>query len=125
MCERLFTIPLAEDSKDYSRGQEMKENKYLKWLLIVQSFLPLFALMIIRCYSRERKRLVFKFKAEFFRGNFKAIETAVDHPEIFGSILLCFGTVMFVFSLAVTLFFRKNQCFGFQEEGKKLSLMQM
>lgn len=39
----------------------MKENKYLKWLLIVQSFLPLFFLVIIRCYNKIRGKMILDF----------------------------------------------------------------
>lgn len=31
----------------------MKENKYLKWLLIVQSFLPLFFLLLLDATIRS------------------------------------------------------------------------
>ena len=98
----------------------MKENKYLKWLLIVQSFLPLFFLVIIRCYSKSRRRMILDFLLELLHGNFEIIGTSLKHPEIFATSLLCFCTVMFVFGLFIYLFFKKNQSFGFQEEGKKI-----
>lgn len=98
----------------------MKENKYLKWLLIVQSFLPLFFLVIIRCYSKIRLQLVQNFISELFHGNFKVIGTALKHPEIFAISLLCLCVALFVFGLCIYLFFKKSQSFGFQEEGKKI-----
>ena len=45
----------------------MKENKYLKWLLIVQSFLPLFFLVIIRCYNKIRGKMILDFILELKR----------------------------------------------------------
>lgn len=98
----------------------MKENKYLKWLLIVQSFLPLFFLVIIRCCSKSRVKLIFGFVSELFRGNLKAIGTALKHPEIFATSLLCFCTLMLLLGLFKYLFFKKSQSFGFQEEEKKI-----
>lgn len=98
----------------------MKENKYLKWLLIVQSFLPLFFLVIIRCCSEARVKLVCNFVSELFRGNFAIIRTALNHSEIFAASLLCVCTLMFVLGLCIYIFFKKSQSFGFQEEGKKI-----
>ncbi|WP_418547183.1 hypothetical protein [Longicatena caecimuris] len=98
----------------------MKENKYLKWLLIVQSFLPLFFLVIIRCYSKTRGKMILNFISELFHGHLGVIGSALKHPEIYATILLCFCAAMFVFGLLVYFFFKKSQSFGFQEEGKKI-----
>lgn len=98
----------------------MKENKYLKWLLIVQSFLPLFFLVIIRCCSKARVKLVRNFVSELFRGNFKVIGTALNHSEIYATSLVCFCAIMFIFGVGVYFFFKKIQRFGFQEEEKKI-----
>ena len=98
----------------------MKENKYLKWLLIVQSFFPLFFLVIIRCYSKVRVKLVYHFVSELFHGNFKVIGTALNHSEIYATSLLCFCAIMFMFGFGTYFFFKKNQSFGFQEEEKKI-----
>ena len=98
----------------------MKENKYLKWLLIVQSFLPLFFLVIIRCYSKIRIRLICDFITELLHGNFKVIGAAINHQEIYATSLLCLCAALFVIGLFIYLFFKKSQSFGFQEEGKKI-----
>lgn len=98
----------------------MKESKYLKGLLIVQSFLPLFLLVIIRCYSKIRVKMILAFIAELFHGNLAVIGTALRHSEIFATSLLCFCIVMFVFGVCIYFFFKKNQCYGFQEEGKRI-----
>lgn len=98
----------------------MKENKYLKLLLIVQSFLPLFFLVIIRCYSQVRIRLICDFTIELFHGNFKVIGVALNHQEIYATILLCLCVVLFVLGFFIYLLFKKNQSFGFQEESKKI-----
>lgn len=98
----------------------MKENKYLKWLLIVQSFLPLFFLVIIRCYNKIRGKMILDFILELFHGNHGVIGSALKHPEIYATSLLCFCAIMFVFGLLVYFFFKKSQSFGFREEGKKI-----
>lgn len=98
----------------------MKENKYLKWLLIVQSFLPLFFLVIIRCYSKIRVRMISDFVSELFHGNFEVIGIARNYPEILATGLLCVCALMLVLGLGIYLFFKKIQSFGFQEEEKKI-----
>ena len=98
----------------------MKENKYLKWLLIVQSFLPLFFLVIIRCYSKIRGKMIFDCIYELFHGNFDIIGTTLNYPETLVTSLLCFCFIMLVFGLLAYLCFNLNQSFGFQEETKKI-----
>ena len=98
----------------------MKENKYLKSLLIQQSFLPLYLLIIIRCCSANRFHLIINFFSELFQGNFGVIGTALHHSEVFGTFLLCFSLLFFVFSLGIYFLFKKNQTFGFHEETKKI-----
>lgn len=48
----------------------MKENKYLKWLLIIQSFLPLFFLILIRCFCLHSFKLVSQFFVRLFQKDF-------------------------------------------------------
>ena len=103
----------------------MKECKNLKWLLILQSFLPLFFLVIIRYYSEVRIKLVYNFVSEVFRGNFMIFETALNHSELYATSLLCFCFVLLIFGFLIYVFFKKIQSFGFQEEEKRLSLILM
>lgn len=98
----------------------MQENKHLKWLLIMQSFLPLFFLVIIRCFSVRRIKLILRFLLELFSGNLKVIKCELRHPEIFATSLLCFSVVMLVSGLFVYFYFKRNQSFGYQEEKKKI-----
>lgn len=98
----------------------MKENKHLKWLLIMQSFLPLYFLVIIRCFSVRRGKIILRFFLELFSGNIKVVKSALIHPEIFATILLCFSVVMLVSGLFVYLYFKRNQSSGYQEEKKKI-----
>jgi len=88
--------------------------------LILQSFLPLFFLVVIRCYSKIRIKLIYRFITELLHGNFKVIGIALQHQEIYATSLLCFCVLMFVLGLVIYFFFRKSQSFGFQEEEKKI-----
>ena len=102
------------------KGEKMKECKNLKWLLILQSFLPLFFLVIIRYCSEVRIKLVYNFVSEVFRGNFMIFETALNHSELYATSLLCFCFVLLIFGFLIYVFFKKIQSFGFQEEEKKI-----
>lgn len=112
----------VEDIKLYNLygRRKMKENKYLKWLLIMQSFLPLFFLVIIRCSSKNRGEMILDFILELFHGNLWIIGSALKHPEIYATSLLCFSAIMFVFGLLIYFFFKKSQSFDFREEGRKI-----
>lgn len=103
----------------------MKENKYLKWLLIVQSFLPLFFLVIIRCYNKIRGKMILDFILELFHGNHGVIGSALKHPEIYATSLLCFCAIMFVFGLLVYFSSKKVRASAFERKGKRSSLMLM
>ena len=98
----------------------MKENKYLKWLLIVQSFLPLFVLVVIRCYSKIRFKMIMDFTSELFHGNFNVIGVALKSTEIYGTGLMCVCAILFIFGVCINFFFKKNQSFDFREEAKKI-----
>lgn len=92
----------------------------LKFLLILQSFLPLYFLVMIRCFSESRCQLIIQFFSELFNGNIEAIGAALSHPEIFATVLLCLCLLVFVFSLYVYFSFEKTQRYGFHEECKKI-----
>ena len=98
----------------------MKENKYLKLLLIQQSFMPLYLLLFIQCWSMHRGQLILDFFSELFHGNFSVIGAALHHAQLFGIIILCLSLLLFIFSLCINLFFNQNQTFGFQEETKEI-----
>lgn len=86
----------------------------------MQSFLPLYFLVIIRCFSVRRGKIILRFFLELFSGNIKVVKSALIHPEIFATILLCFSVVMLVSGLFVYLYFKRNQSSGYQEEKKKI-----
>ena len=98
----------------------MKENKYLKWLLIIQSFLPLFFLVLIRCFSLHRLELVMQFIVRLFQGDFGIILIALKHSEIFSVTLLCICIIMLAIGIMIYLLFNKIQKSGFYEEHENI-----
>lgn len=84
--------------------------------------MPLYILVIIRCYSEHRCRLIGDFFSELFHGNIGIIGTALTHSQIFAIFLMCFGLLLFILSLFVYFLFNNIQTYGFQEESKKIAI---
>ena len=98
----------------------MKENKYLKWLLIIQSFLPLFFLILIRCFCLHSFKLVSQFFVRLFQKDFGVILIALNHPDLFSVILLCLSVIMLIIGIMIYIIFNKIQKFGFCEEHENI-----
>ena len=96
----------------------MKENKYLKWLLIIQSFLPLF--FLIRCFYLHNFKLVLRFFVRLFQRDFGIILIALSHPDLFSVILLCLSVIMLIIGIMIYILFNKIQEFGFYEEHENI-----
>ena len=65
--------------------------------------------------------MILDFILELFHGNHGVIGSALKHPEIYATSLLCFCAIMFVFGLLVYFFFKKKvRASAFVEEGKKI-----
>lgn len=52
--------------------------------------------------------MILDFILELFHGNHGVIGSALKHPEIYATSLLCFCAIMFVFGLLVYFFFKKK-----------------
>lgn len=100
----------------------MKENKYLKWLLIIQSFLPLFLLILIRCFCLNNFKLVSQFFIRLFQKDFGVILIALNHPDLFSVILLCLSVIMLIIGIMIYILFNKIQKFGFCEEHENIAV---
>lgn len=100
----------------------MKENKYLKWLLIIQSFLPLFLLILIRCFCLNNFKLVSQFFIRLFQKDFGVILIALNHPDLFSVILLCLSVIMLIIGIMIYVLFNKIQKFGFCEEHENIAV---
>lgn len=98
----------------------MRENRYLKWLLIIQSFFPLFFLALIRCYSIYRLKLILQFIMGLFQGNFGVVSIALRHSELFSVTLLCICIIMLATGVMIYVLFNKTQKSGFKEENEKI-----
>jgi len=98
----------------------LKENKSLKWLLILQSFLPLFFLVLIRCFDLSRLELISRFVFRLFHRDFIVFSLALKHSEFFSTVLLCICILMLSVGLLIYLLFNKIQKSGFCEESKKI-----
>lgn len=100
----------------------MNENKHLKWLLIIQSFLPLFILLTIKYIKKSTLSLIFNFFRLLTHGNFKAITKAWYHPEFCLTILIFLCLVMVMVGFIIYIFFRKTQSSGFIDRAEKITV---
>lgn len=58
----------------------MAENKNIKRKLIIQSFMPLYFILVIKNFDEEMLILVKKMTEHLLKRDFKIICNAVDHP---------------------------------------------
>ena len=98
----------------------MKENRILKWLLIIQSFVPLFFLILIRCADSSVRNLIKIFFQRIFSGDFSALQIAVHHQCIYAAFLTISSAALFLFGAAIILFFWPTQKSGFEEVKKPI-----
>lgn len=93
----------------------MKENRILKWLLIIQSFVPLFFLILIRCADSSVWNLIKIFFQRLFSGDFSALQIAIHHQCIYAAVLTICSAALFLFGVVIILVFWPIQESGFEE----------
>lgn len=98
----------------------MKENRILKWLLIIQSFVPLFFLILIRCADSSVWNLIELFFQRLLSGDFSALQLAVHHQCIYAVVLTISSAALFLFGVVIILFFWPIQKSGFEEVKKQI-----
>lgn len=98
----------------------MKEHQLLKWLLMIQSFLPLFTLLVIRLATIQRLNLILLFFSKLFQMEWDVIPSAIHHSEIYSVSLLFLCLIMIVVSLLIYIAFNSIQRYGFIEESKPI-----
>lgn len=99
---------------------DLKEHRYLKWLLILQSFLPLYLLLFIKYTNREVFCLAWKFIVLLVHLDFSVFLSAVRHESFIRAVLV-FACILFMLMGTVTyLFFTELQTSGFIDNGEKV-----
>lgn len=101
----------------------LRENKTLKWLLIIQSFTPLFVLLLIKYFKWDIFALIFKFTHMLMReGIIKAVEKAWFHDEFLRVVLWVFCVALLLLGIWIYYYFRGTQNAGFTDRAEKISV---
>lgn len=99
----------------------LKENLNLKISLVLQSFAPLFLLLIIKhCDLVLHWNLIIRFLNTFKTTGINAIVTTVHHP-IFGRFVIStIGLIWIIVTIAIAIGFKGFQKSGFISNGEKI-----
>lgn len=101
----------------------MRRNRLLKWLLIVQSFMPLFILLFIKYYDGRTWDLVIKFFRFAVTGEVAtAVVSAVNHGEFLRFVLLLLCVIMITGGVLIFFCFNKIQTAGFTDRAERISV---
>ena len=101
----------------------MRENRFLKWLLIIQSFTPLFLLLIIKYWNRIIWQLIAKFFNFIISGNVtEAILKSFRNAEFLRLVLILICIILLATGILIYLYFNKAQTVGFTDHAEKISI---
>lgn len=102
----------------------MKENRRLKTGLILQSFAPLFLLLLIKSVNRAMPRLIMSFFGKLFREGISAFTAAIAHPAFWRFILTMISIVWIILACIIYLAYRGMQNSGFESKGEMISIIE-
>lgn len=102
----------------------MRENRFLKRLLIMQSFTPLFLLLIIKYWDVASLRMLFKFLGYILEKNVVLAFAKVRERLEFipHTILLICCIALLLIEIVIYLYFRRSQTAGFADRAEKISV---
>ena len=107
----------------YGKAVRLRQNLFLKWLLIVQSFSPLFVLLLVKYIKKDVSKLVFKFINLIVDGNISAaIPSAFFHEEILRVTICLFCTILILFGGWIYYYFKGRELAGFIDRAEKISI---
>ena len=96
----------------------MKENRKLRNLLIMQSFLPLTVLLFIKHFKISMCMLVFDFTSQLFHGDLAVFRKALEHESFLIFIVLTGCVFWFIRGILSVYQFRNVQNANFIEGDK-------
>lgn len=96
----------------------MNDNKKLKHLLILQSFMPLMFLLLIKNFKFNLIKLVSKFFVEIWECDFSVIKTAITHESFLLSVIIIMCLSWIIKGILAIIQFRDIQNSDFIEGDK-------
>lgn len=98
----------------------MKNARILKWLLVIQSFFPLFLLLLIRYWDISVFTLTGRFFGGLLQGDIRVFGKAWHHAGFLTVILHMICILMIAAGLLIYWIFDKIQKYGFEDKGEKI-----
>ncbi|MFD3270085.1 hypothetical protein ACE3MS_08080 [Paenibacillus dendritiformis] len=98
----------------------MKENKKLRFLLILQSFMPLMVLLFLKNFDNDLIFLVRKFFIQIWNHEFTAITVAVTHKKFLLLIVIIICILWIIVGLYSMLLFKGAQFANFIDDKIKI-----
>lgn len=99
----------------------MKSNLRIKRSLIIQSFAPLFLLLMIKHWNLcLYVTLIKKFLCEITQSIYSALDKTIHHAEFGNFFVFTLGVVWVVIAISIALGFRGIHSSGFTSAGEKI-----
>lgn len=98
----------------------MKENPALKKSLVLQSFSPLFILLLIKHVYLRMPTLIGEFCSMLRTDGLKAVKVAVAHPLFWDMVIVAISLVWLAITVLVVFGFRGIQHSGFVSKGENI-----
>lgn len=98
----------------------MKENPALKKSLVLQSFAPLFFLLLIKHMYLKMPSLIAKFISALRTEGIDAVRRAINHPLFWDLIIVFVSVIWLLITVLVVFGFRGIQSSGFESKGENI-----
>lgn len=105
-------------------SEQNKEGRGMRWLLILQSFVPLFILLLIKYIDISYFCLMGKFISHFINSPFNTIKEASGHKDLCATILMILCIIEIVAGFLVYIFFEKIQRSSYIDKQEKVTVLE-
>lgn len=99
-----------------------RENKKLKWKLIIQSFFPLSLLVIIKNLTPEILQNLINFFRKLFRGKISVLLDLYDNPHTWIFLVILIFLLVAISGYIAIWQFKEVQFSGFTDAGEKVKI---
>lgn len=103
------------------KGDIMTDNLSMKRALIMQSFAPLFLILLVKYFDYKLFHLCRTFLTSFLNEPWIVILTSINHPLFITLVLEVFCLLWISYSIYSVRDFEKSQKFNFLSEGESLT----
>lgn len=101
-----------------------KESGAIKWCLILQSFTPLFVLLLIENWDWSFFKLLQKFGANLWAPPFEVWGKVFHHPNLYSTLLMGFCLISVLLGVLIYLLFRNIQQSSYNDKGEKITVLE-